>query len=191
MLFLRYLQIKVVSLKIMNSEARLLFTLHAIQFVLNLFLTQEKERKQSKSHAAKNCIHHSPSKARILVVIFSQYNLLRNLNITIVFAEYIRPRVEKVPFATSFWQVQTYISLATHTWRSHKFIAMPWCLSWGNDKYECLVFVCRRGLLAYVYNGVSLTMIVLNALVAGNGSYIVRPCGHDLHGPTSPFVRQN
>ena len=41
--------------------------------------------------------------------------------------------------------------------------------------------LCRRGLLAYVYNGVSLTM---NALVAGNGSYIVRPCGHDLHGPT-------
>ena len=27
-------------------------------------------------------------------------------------------------------------------------------------------------------------MHVLNALVAGNGSYIVRPCGHDLHGPT-------
>ena len=24
-----------------------------------------------------------------------------------------------------------------------------------------------------------------NALVAGNGSYIVRPCGHDLHGPTN------
>ena len=41
--------------------------------------------------------------------------------------------------------------------------------------------LCRRGLLAYVYNGVSLTM---NALVAGNGSYIVQPCGHDLHGPT-------
>ena len=57
-------------------------------------------------------------------------------------------------------------------------------MSWGNDKDECLVFVCRRGLLAYVYNGVSLTMIVLNALVAGNGSYILRPCGHDLHGPT-------
>ena len=32
-------------------------------------------------------------------------------------------------------------------------------------------------------------MNVLNALVAGNGSYIVRPCGHDLHGPTSPFLR--
>ena len=31
----------------------------------------------------------------------------------------------------------------------------------------------------------------MNALVAGIGSYIVRPCGHDLHGPTSPFVRQN
>ena len=29
-------------------------------------------------------------------------------------------------------------------------------------------------------------MNVLNALVAGNGSYIVRPCGHDLHGPTAP-----
>ena len=39
----------------------------------------------------------------------------------------------------------------------------------------------RRGLLAYVYNGVSLST---DALVAGNGSYIVRPCGHDLHGPT-------
>ena len=24
----------------------------------------------------------------------------------------------------------------------------------------------------------------MNVLVAGNGSYIVRPCGHDLHGPT-------
>ena len=49
-------------------------------------------------------------------------------------------------------------------------------------------FSCRRGLLAYVYNGVSLST---DALVAGNGSYIVWPCGHDLHGPTSPFVRQN
>ena len=39
----------------------------------------------------------------------------------------------------------------------------------------------RRGLLACVYNGVSLTT---DPLVAGNGSYIVRPCGHDLHGPT-------
>ena len=46
---------------------------------------------------------------------------------------------------------------------------------------------CRRWLLAYVYNGVSLST---DALVAGNGSYIVRPCGHDLHGPTSPFLRQ-
>ena len=39
----------------------------------------------------------------------------------------------------------------------------------------------RRGLLAYVYSGVSLTMI---ALVAGNGSYIVRLSVCDLHGPT-------
>ena len=46
-----------------------------------------------------------------------------------------------------------------------------------------MIFVpcSRHGLLVYVYNGVSLTM---NALVAGNGSYIVRPCDHDLHGPT-------
>ena len=50
-----------------------------------------------------------------------------------------------------------------------------------------LVPCSRRGLLAYVYNGVSDRR---SALVAGNGSYIVRPCGHDLHGPTSPFVRQ-
>ena len=49
------------------------------------------------------------------------------------------------------------------------------------DKKECCVPLCRRGLLAYVYNGVSLTT---SALVAGNGSYILRPCGHDLHGPT-------
>ena len=42
-------------------------------------------------------------------------------------------------------------------------------------------FGSRRGLLAYVYNGVSLTM---NALVAGSGSYIVRLSVRDLHGPT-------
>ena len=24
----------------------------------------------------------------------------------------------------------------------------------------------------------------MNVLLAGNGSYIVQPCGHDLHGPT-------
>ena len=28
------------------------------------------------------------------------------------------------------------------------------------------------------------SLLQLNALVAGNGSYILRPCGHDLHGPT-------
>ena len=31
----------------------------------------------------------------------------------------------------------------------------------------------------------------MNALVAGNGSYIVRPCGHDLHGPTVPINVEN
>ena len=39
----------------------------------------------------------------------------------------------------------------------------------------------RRGLLAYVYSGVSLTK---NTLVAGIGSYIVRLSVRDLHGPT-------
>ena len=58
----------------------------------------------------------------------------------------------------------------------------------GQMNNKELVPCSRRGLLAYVYNGVSLST---DALVAGNGSYIVRPCGHDLHGPTSPFVRQN
>ena len=33
-----------------------------------------------------------------------------------------------------------------------------------------------------MYTTVSLYQLI--ALVAGNGSYIVRPCGHDLHGPT-------
>ena len=58
------------------------------------------------------------------------------------------------------------------------------------DNNDALSLGSRRGLLAYVYNCVSDRMNVLNALVAGNGSYIVRPCGHDLHGPTSPFVHQ-
>ena len=31
----------------------------------------------------------------------------------------------------------------------------------------------------------------MNALVAGNGSYIVWPCGHDLHGPTLTILTQN
>ena len=51
-------------------------------------------------------------------------------------------------------------------------------------------FGSRRGLLAYVYSGVSLTTQLLNALVVGNGSYIVRLSVRDLHGPTSPFVRR-
>ena len=44
-----------------------------------------------------------------------------------------------------------------------------------------LVLWCRRGLLAYVYNGV---FVWMNALVAGSGSYIVRLSVRDLHGPT-------
>ena len=51
-----------------------------------------------------------------------------------------------------------------------------------------LVPCSRHGLLAYVYSGVSDRM---NAFVAGNGSYIVRPCGHDLHGPTDSKTLQS
>ena len=99
-----------------------------------------------------------------------------------------------------------YTSPDVMDWRNDNAFSMFWNRQFNNScvclsisqwlylncrgamiKIECLVFVCRRGLLAYVYNGVSLTM---NALVAGNGSYIVRPCGHDLHGPTSPFLCQ-
>ena len=49
--------------------------------------------------------------------------------------------------------------------------------------------LCRRGLLAYVYSGVSDRMNVLNALVAGNGSYIVWLSVRDLHGPTANNVQ--
>ena len=38
-----------------------------------------------------------------------------------------------------------------------------------------------------MYTTVSLYQ--LNAVVAGNGSYIIRPCGHDLHSPTPPSFR--
>ena len=31
------------------------------------------------------------------------------------------------------------------------------------------------------------SLLQLNALVVGNGSYILQPCGHDLHGLISPF----
>ena len=58
-----------------------------------------------------------------------------------------------------------------------------------NKKGFSWAFGSRRGLLAYIYSGVSLTMN--DALVAGSGSYIVRLSVRDLHGPTSPFLRQN
>ena len=48
--------------------------------------------------------------------------------------------------------------------------------------------LCRRGLLTYVYSGV---FVWMNALVARSGSYIVRLSVCDLHGLTSPFLRQN
>ena len=57
---------------------------------------------------------------------------------------------------------------------------LPPCRGAIDNKGLCLW--CRRGLLAYVYSGVSLTMN--NPLVAGSGSYIVRLSVRDLHGPT-------
>ena len=63
---------------------------------------------------------------------------------------------------------------------------IPFCRGAMNNNGS-LSLGSRRGLLAYVYNGVSLTM---NALVAGNGSYIVQLSIRDLHGPTSPFVHR-
>ena len=53
-------------------------------------------------------------------------------------------------------------------------------MSWGH-KEQRTWYLVRRGLLAKYLAGVSVTT---SALVAGNGSYILRPCGHDLHGPT-------
>ena len=55
----------------------------------------------------------------------------------------------------------------------------------GGIKNKELGLWCRRGLLANVSVGVS---VQLNALVAGNGSYILRPCDHDLHGPTGTIL---
>ena len=57
-------------------------------------------------------------------------------------------------------------------------------MSWS-IKNKDLGLWCRRGLLANVSVAVS---VQLNALVAGNGSYILRPCGHDLHSPTESIV---
>ena len=60
-------------------------------------------------------------------------------------------------------------------------------MSWGqmitkSYVFGAWVFIDRQvpGILA----GVSL---VLNALVAGNGSFILRAYGLDLHGPTVPY----
>ena len=51
----------------------------------------------------------------------------------------------------------------------------------GHKEQRTMCLWCRHGLLANVSVGVS---VQLNALVAGNGSYILWPCGHDLHGST-------
>ena len=68
--------------------------------------------------------------------------------------------------------------------RSQCFMSeLPPCHGAMDNKGLCLW--CRRGLLAYVYNGV---FVWMHALVAGSGSYIVRPCGHDLHGPTKTTI---
>ena len=50
---------------------------------------------------------------------------------------------------------------------------------WGHKEQRAWSLV-RHGLLANVSAGV---------LVAGNGSYILWPCGHDLHGLTETISR--
>ena len=45
-------------------------------------------------------------------------------------------------------------------------------MSWGNDKNESLSFGSRRGLLACVYNGVSLTMNTTECLSGGKVALI-------------------
>ena len=49
-------------------------------------------------------------------------------------------------------------------------------MSWGHKEQRVMCLWCRCGLLANVSVGVS---VQLNALVVGNGSYILRPCGHE------------
>ena len=44
------------------------------------------------------------------------------------------------------------------------------------------IFIDRQ--VPSILDGVS----TINALVVGNGSYILQAYGHDLHGPTSPFL---
>ena len=76
------------------------------------------------------------------------------------------------------WQWVTHPRLIVL--RSQYFIRAA-TMSWGIKNKE-LGLWCRCGLLANVSVGVS---VQLNALVVGNGSYILRPCGHDLHVPTA------
>ena len=59
---------------------------------------------------------------------------------------------------------------------------LPPCHGAINKKGLLWAFSSRRGLLAYVYSGVSLTMN--ECLSGGNGSYIVLLSVRDLHGPT-------
>ena len=54
----------------------------------------------------------------------------------------------------------------------HPLILTVFGLSCGNDKNECLVFWCRRGLLACVYNGVSLTKNTTECLSGGKVALI-------------------
>ena len=55
--------------------------------------------------------------------------------------------------------------------RSQCFIQAATML-WGNDKNEVESLCCRRGLLAYVYNGVSLITSVLKCLSGGKVALI-------------------
>ena len=74
-------------------------------------------------------------------LLFVQKNMQKSLHLGIV---------EQSLDRSIFFQQQALAGVKGKT-KSRQIILI---LSWGNDKNECLVFVCRRGLLAYVYSGV-------------------------------------
>ena len=57
------------------------------------------------------------------------------------------------------------------------------------NKNDLDVPCSRRGLLAYVYSGVSNKECLNECLSGGNCSYIVRLSVRDLHSPTQPITK--
>ena len=76
---------------------------------------------------------------------------------------YAKARVENIKYWPAPWK-DLYEWNAVNKWHGYG------CSCHGAMIMKGLVLYSRRGLLAYVYNGVSLSTDVLHALVAGNGS---------------------